>query len=121
MALHDTVVRRITRWHEKQGDDVTAELRGYQKPPKFLGSRGRGYIPDVFVFNHQLAYEVKEYWAHRYAAPKLKAISAASEVRTLILVLCSGTSEGVPRVRAFLDEQGVDCEVANYRELPSWT
>jgi len=31
------------------GDDVTAELRGHEKPPTFYGPRGRGYIPDVYV------------------------------------------------------------------------
>jgi hypothetical protein len=120
MALHDTVVRRIKTWHEDQGDDVTAELRGYAKPPKFYGSRGRAYIPDVFVFNKHLAYEVKEYWAYRNAAPKLKAISSDPRARRLILVLCSGTGSGVDRVEAFLEREDVNCEVVSYRDLPFW-
>ena|SRR5208282_771501 len=120
MALHDTVVRRIKTWHEQQGDDVTAELRGYQKPPKFIGPRGRAYIPDVFVFNEGLAYEVKEYWAHRNAGPKLKAIGSDPRVRRLILVLCSGTSDGVSRVQNFVERENVPCEVVSYRDLPYW-
>ena len=61
MALHDTIVKKLKNLHEAVGDDVTAELRGYPKPPKFRGSRGRNYIPDVYVFNRNEAYEVKEY------------------------------------------------------------
>jgi len=120
MALHDTVVRRIKTWHEQQGDDVTAELRGYQKPPRFIGPRGRAYIPDVFVFNKNLAYEVKEYWAYRNAGPKLNAIASDPRVRRLILVLSSGTGAGVDRVEAFLEREGVNCEVVSYRDLPFW-
>ncbi len=120
MALHDTVVRRIKTWHEKRGDEVTAELRGYAKPPKFYGPYGRAYIPDVFVFNRHLAYEVKEYWAYRNAVPKLNAIAASPKVKTLVLVLCTGTPDGVPKVEAFLNERGVACGVINYRDLRFW-
>ena len=120
MALHDTVVRRIKNWHELQGDDVTAELRGYQRPPKFFGPLGRAYIPDVFVFNKALAYEVKEYWAYRNAGPKLKAIGSDPQVRKLILVLCSGTPAGVDRVESFVQREGIPCDVLSYRDLPYW-
>jgi hypothetical protein len=120
MALHDTVVRRITHWHEEKGDDVTAELRGYTKPPKSYGTRGRAYIPDVFVFNRGLAYEVKAYWAYRNAAPKLKAIGASPDVRRLVLVLCTGTTDGVSRVQGFMDANGVSCEVQSYLDHPGW-
>jgi hypothetical protein len=120
MALHDTVVRRIKNWHESNGDDVTAELKGYQRPPKFTGSRGRRYIPDVFVFNQRLAYEVKEYWAHRWAGPKLRAIGSDPRVRRLMLVLCSGTTGGAERARDFVEREGIPCEVECYRDLPCW-
>src|SRR5580700_9552099 len=109
MALHDTVVRRITEWHEEKGDDVTAELPGYQKPPRCYGSRGRAYIPDVYVFNRRLAYEVKQYLAYRYAGPKLKAIAASPKVSKVILVLCTGTPDGVARVQNFMEDSGVEC------------
>jgi hypothetical protein len=120
MALHDTVVRRIKTFHERCGDDVTAELPGYERPPRSLGVRGRAYIPDVYVFNKRLAYEVKEYWAYRYAVPKLKALTNNPENDRVILVLCSGTPEGVSRVESFLAQNEIDCEVMNYRELEFW-
>src|SRR5580700_4562724 len=109
MALHDTVVRHITNWHEEKGDAVTAELRGYQKPPRCQGSRGRAYIPDVYVFNRRVAYEVKQYLAYRYAGPKLKAIAASHRLAKLVLVLCSGTPSGVSRVQNFMEDSGVEC------------
>src|SRR2546425_4550447 len=106
MATHDYVVRRIKTYHEQQGDEVTAELPGYERPPRFYGSRGRAYIPDVYVFSERLAYEVKEYWAYRYAVPKLKALAGGDGIDDLVLVLCSGTPVGVPRVERFLEDQG---------------
>jgi len=120
MALHDTVVRRITHWHEAQGDHVTAELRGYAKPPRCYGIRGRAYIPDVYVYDGRLAYEVKAYWAYRNSAPKLKAISESPKVSRLVLVLCTGTSGGISKVEGFLDREGVDCEVISFRDHPGW-
>ena len=120
MPLHDYVVRRIKTWHEQQGDDVTADLRGYQKPPLFYGPRGRSYIPDVYVYNKRRVYEVKEYWAYRYAVPKLKAFLASPNAKRVTLVLCTGTPDGVTRAEAFLLRQGVDCEVLNYQQLPFW-
>ena len=120
MATHDYVVRRIKSFHENAGDDVTADLPGYQKPPRFEGLRGATYIPDIYVFDCKWVYEVKEYWAYCYAAPKLKAFIPDDEVEAVMLVLCSGTPGGVARVESFLEEQGVDCEVMNYRDLPFW-
>lgn len=120
MASHDYVVRRIKTWHEQQGDEVTADLPRYDKPPKSRGSRGRAYIPDVFVFNSRLAYEVKEYWAYKWAVPKLKALVSSLEIDKVILVLCTDRPEGVPRVERFLADRGVECEVTNYRELAFW-
>ncbi len=66
MPFHDTVVRRIKTFHERIGDYVTAELLGYQRPPKFYEPLGRASIPDVFVFDRRWVYEVKEYGASIY-------------------------------------------------------
>lgn len=120
VALHDNVVRRIKTYHEKLGDEVTAELPGYEKPPRFYGPRGRAYIPDVFVFNRRLAYEVKKYHAYFYAVPKLKAFLDSPKINDVVLVLCTGTPDGVDRADRYLLDQGVDCEVVNYQELPFW-
>lgn len=120
MAKHDYVVRRIKTHHERVGDDVTAELPGYPKPPTFYGPRGRGYIPDVYVFSRGIIYEVKEYSAGRRAGPRLKAFLASPSREEVILVLCSGTPAGVPRVEGHLQRNGVDCEVLNYQDLPFW-
>lgn len=120
MADHNYVVRRIKAHHERRGDDITADLPTYQKPPKAHGPRGRGYIPDVHVFNRRLAYEVKEYNAARNATSKLKALQASPRIRELNLVLCTGTPRGVARIRNFLRREGVNCNVINYRNLPFW-
>ncbi len=74
MPKHDYVVRRIKAYYERIGDDVTAELPGYAKPPTFFGPLGRGHIPDVYVLNQGLIYEVKQYSATRWAASKAKGI-----------------------------------------------
>ncbi|MFQ5990709.1 MAG: hypothetical protein ACE5K9_12420 [Candidatus Methylomirabilales bacterium] len=113
-------MRRIKTHHENSGDEVTAELPGYRKPPTFRGPRRRGYIPDVYVFNRGIIYEVKEYSAGRWAAPKLKAFLASPDGDEVILVLCTGTPAGVPRVERHLSKEGVDCEVLNYQELQFW-
>ncbi len=94
MLFHDTVVRRIKTFHERIGDDVTAELLGYQRPPKFYGPLGRAYLPDVFVFDRRWVYEVKEYGASIYSVPKMKAFSAAPDFRAVLLVLCTGPPGG---------------------------
>ena len=113
-------MRRIKTYHERIGDEVTAELPGYQKPPTFHGSRGRGYIPDVYVFNRGIIYEVKEYSAARWAASKLRAFLASPNREEVILVLCTGTPAGVPRVERRFQRCGVDCEVLNYQDLNFW-
>ena len=120
MALHDTVVKRIARHLEAQGHEVSAELRGYPKPPRFLGPRGRAYIPDVFDHTTGKAVEVKEYWAYRNAGPKLKAIAQGDGVNDLELVLCTGTTGGADRVQGFLDREGIPARATAYRDHPSW-
>ncbi len=120
LASHDYVVRRIKVWHERQFDEVFADVKGSPKPPKFYGPLGRAYIPDVYVANLRLAYEVKTYRGSRSAVPKLKAFVSSPLATTVLLVMRTGTSAGVPRVQHFMWRHDVDCEVMSYRDLPFW-
>jgi hypothetical protein len=118
MAQHNTVVRRLVHYYEKQGLYVMAEVRGRKRPPKAYGRRGAVYYADVFVPKIGLAIEVKEDGAARYAGPKLKAIQDAPEVTQCVLVTCTGSPAGIPSLRRRLRKEGVRCQVVNYKELP---
>ena len=124
MATHDWVVRKIAAHHLARGDDVFADhYPGFRKPPIFYGLRGAGYVPDVWVENEQHAYEVEPYDAAKHSISQLKAFARDSQIKTLTVVLCSGTQVGIERQRKILINRGllddVDGEIRlrNWREL----
>jgi hypothetical protein len=122
MAKHDFVVKRIAKYHRDLGDDVFAQasgLTGYPRPPTYYGARGAAYIPDVYVRNKDLIYEVEPYFTLRNQISQIKAFSNARPSR-LIVVLSTGTEEGVPRINKLLKNHGIECDVLNYKELRCW-
>lgn len=117
MAEHDWVVHKLALFHEGEGDDVYADYRGFRKPPIFRGARGRPYRPDVWVENDGLLYEVEPYLALKNSLSQIKAFSISPDVRSLVVVVCSGTDRGVERLEGVVERRDIDAEVINWRDL----
>jgi hypothetical protein len=124
MATHDWVVRKIARYHLAQGDDVFADhCPGFRKPPTSYGPRGAGYVPDIWVRNEGLAYEVEPYNAAKHSISQLKAFARDPEIRTFRVVLCSGSEDGTDKQAKVLTNRGLidglegDIEIVNWQTL----
>jgi len=122
MAKHDFVVKKIAKFHKDLGDIVYAHaagLKGYPRPPTYCGARGASYIPDVYLLNKDIIYEVESYSSVRNQVSQIKAFSD-SRPRRLIVAISTGTEKGVPRIEKFLASKGIRCRVLNYKELECW-
>jgi len=124
MAAHNWVVRKIAAYHVIAGDMVCADhYRGFPKPPTFFGPRGAGYIPDIWVENKRLAYEVEPFEAAKHSLPQLKAFAKDPSIEKFIVVLCTGTNRGVERRAKTLTSRGLldglkgEIELWNWRDL----
>lgn len=120
MATHDYVARRIACYLRDRGEDVQADVSGFEKPPIFEGERGGTYRPDVYVVNRDAAYEVETFSSVMNSIPQIKAFYRALGRKRLVVVLCTGTWRGAKMRKRQLLDRGIRCRVLNYRDLPFW-
>jgi hypothetical protein len=115
---HDWVVKKIALFHHRIGDDVCADhYPGFRKPPISIGSRGAKYIPDIWVGNKGILYEVEPYSALKNSLSQVKAFAKDTRVKDIWVVISSGTFKGIERLEGLLQRKDVDALVINWRDL----
>ena len=120
MATHNYVVRVAAGHFSEQGHDVWADIYKGSKPPTFEGPRGGRYKPDIWVRNIGTIVEVETYHSVRNSVPQIKSFAHDPKCKRLIVIICSGTPAGIPRIERFLEDADIDCEVWHYKDLPNW-
>ena len=121
MAGHNWVVKKIAKHHSDQGQLVYAEhctAGKFSKPPPSFGARGRKYIPDVCVGNKNIVYEVEPYFTLKHSISQVKAFGNDCEIKKFIIVISSGTEDGIPKLEPLLERNNVKyCRLVNWRTL----
>ncbi len=120
MATHNYVVKVAAKYFEDQGYDVWADIRRGSKPPTFEGPRGGKYKPDVVISEIGTVIEVETYHSVRNSVSQIKAFARDPNCRRLVVIICTGTSAGIPQIEGFLERNGIRCEVWHYTDIPTW-
>ena len=120
MATHEYVVRRIAVHHRNRGEEVQADVGGFEKPRIVKGVRGRNYMPDMFVSDRDVIHEVETDGSVMNPIPQIRAFYKAVGGKRLCIVVCTGTDKGARIRKRQLDKLGVRCRVLSYVDLRFW-